>query len=111
MFQSAKAANGQQKTDHRHVNPTPFYCKALQAQCTNDRLLSGNRLQMRYCGHPVAPLESPKTVAPIGKTRHLIIRSRLPLFRRPVRLTPQVSPVFQLNKALSICGLLQKGSQ
>jgi len=57
-----------------------------------------------------ASLNSPKNRSPIGKTRHLIIRSRLPLFRRPVRLSPQVSPVFQINKALSICGLLQKGS-
>jgi hypothetical protein len=57
-----------------------------------------------------ASLNSPKNCSPIGKTRHLIIRSRLPLFRRPVRLSPQVSPVFKINKALSICGLLQKGS-
>ncbi|OIN43918.1 hypothetical protein BFL40_31175 [Pseudomonas costantinii] len=55
-------------------------------------------------------LNTLKNRSPIGKTRHLIIRSRLPLFRRPVRLSPQVSPVVTINKALSICGLLQKGS-
>ncbi|VCU66949.1 hypothetical protein [Pseudomonas synxantha] len=55
-------------------------------------------------------LNTLKNRSPIGKTRHLMSISRLPLFRRPVRLSPQVSPVVTINKALSICGLLQKGS-
>jgi len=67
-------------------------------------------LEFVFKSAPAPSLNAPKNRSPIGKTRHLIIRLRLPLFRRPVRLSPQVSPVVTINKALSICGLLQKGS-
>ena len=97
--------NDRSETDCQRTIAAPPDCQAPRGRCTNETLLSGNRLQKRYLGEPVAPLKLPKNCSPIGKTRHLIIRSRLPLFRRPVRLTPQVSPVVPSNKALSICGL------
>lgn len=100
-----KTWNDKSETDCQRTIAAPPDCQAPRGRCTNEPPLSGNRLQKRYHGKPVAPLKLPKNCSPIGKTRHLIIRSRLPLFRRPVRLTPQVSPVVPLNKALSICGL------
>jgi hypothetical protein len=102
-----------QKTPAQPLKATqPGLCPASQiAKGRNASVQMTRCCQEIVFKSALAPfLNTPKNRSPIGKTRHLIIRSRLPLFRRPVRLSPQVSPVVTINKALSICGLLQKGS-
>ncbi len=97
------------ENDCKRTAGAPLDCQGAPGQCTTARLLSGNWSQKRQRNRVLTSLARNRR-STIGKTRHLIIRSRLPLFRRPVRLSPQVQPVVRLNKALRICGPLQKGS-
>ena len=90
------------------VRPTTFAVRAsdhvARGQQRGEELRTGIVSTLdayrRYFSHlsiTEAAVQSAATSSsqpPLGKTRHLIIVLRLSLFRRPVRLTPQVSSVF-----------------
>jgi len=86
-----------QKTTKALLRPPPSIAKGSghSVQRPRGRQWTGvYRAGKRSCSARRADPNRPESKPPIGNTRHFLIRSRLPLFRRPVRLTPQVSPVF-----------------